>query len=114
MIDRTGVRLQKENESKIRRIAEQKALNSDYIEKAKICRKFVNDKRHAEFKALFDDALFNLKFKQLLDLPKTAKDNDEYLRRSISLISEMSLIKYIFSTPEMFFQTESKIKENEK
>jgi len=110
-MNRNELREQKEKEAKVSRQIDIDVMRADIAKKADICRRFTSDKRHAEFKALFDDLIFNQKFKQLLALPDTIKSTDEFAIKAIGLIKEMNTIKSIFYKPNVFIENDTKAEE---
>jgi hypothetical protein len=108
-MNRNQIREQKEKEAKINKQLQADELRADIERKAEICRKFTSDKRHAEFKSLFDDIIFNQRFKQLLDLADSAQSLEEWSFKSFKLVKEMKDIKNIFYKPKVFIENENKI-----
>lgn len=87
---------------------EQKELEADVKKKAEIGRRFVNDKRHADFKALIELAV-SVKRAQYETLGETVKDNDELLRKGLILTTEIKTLNWILNTPEKFIEIEAKM-----
>lgn len=114
MINRTIERKNKEMQAVIEKETRRKEFEADILKKAGICRKFVNDKRYADFKQLFNEILVNRKRMELENLPLSCKDNDQYLRQSLVLNTEIRIVREIFQTPERFFKAEEKINKGEK
>ena len=112
--NRNKVRRLKEVEAKTAKELKQKALNTDLMEKAKICRKFVNDKRHEEFKDLFQNVWFSSLLGELLALPGMVKSADEFNMKAMEKIAKMNTVTKIFSTPQVFFDAEKEILKGEK
>lgn len=87
---------------------EQKELEADVKKKAEISRRFINDKRHAEFKALIELAV-KVKQSQYETLGETVKDNDELLRKGLILTTEIKTLNWILYTPDKFIEIEAKM-----
>lgn len=100
-------------QSKNKREIERAKLVADIRKKAEISRKFINDKRHAEFRGLLEAAI-EFKRNQYEALGESAQSNDEVIRRSLVLSTEIKVIKWILTTPHKFIAAEEKIEEGEK
>lgn len=112
-MNRLERKLQKQAEANQRKEMEQKKFEADIKKKAEICRKFVNDKKYADFKELFT-SLIKQKQEEMSSLPFSAKTNDEILRRSLIIQTEINTIVKIFETPQQFFDMEKEIKGEDK
>lgn len=102
----------KEQEIKNQKEIERRELIADLKKKAEISRRFINDKRHNEYKELLEQAVA---YKRGLyeNLGDSVKTNDELIRMSLVLSTEIKTIQWILSSPHRFIQAEEKIKESE-
>ena len=92
---------------------EKQKLKADLEFKAAISRKFINDKRHADYKELLETAIA-FKRQAYEGLADSVKDNDEMIRKSLILCTEIRTIQWILNTPEKFIDMENKLKEQER
>lgn len=106
-------RTERGHELKLERDIEKQRLVADIKRKAQICRKFITDKRHAEFKDLIETAII-YKRAEYETLADSVKDNDEMIRKSIVLCTEIKTLQWVLKTPEKFINAENKIIEQEK
>jgi len=101
-----------ENIKRDRDIERQKLI-ADITHKAAISRKFINDKRHKDYKSLLETAIA-YKRDSYEGLADSVKDNDELIRKSLIICTEIRTLQWILNTPEKFIDMENKLKEQEK
>jgi hypothetical protein len=108
-MNRLERKAQKEQESQQKKVAARKEFESDIHKKAAVCRKFINDKRFADFRDLFY-SLIHQKREERESLPFSVKTQEEYAFKALIIDLEISAIKKVFETPEKFFEMDKEIK----
>jgi len=98
-------RKQHQQEIKSRKEVEQAKWVADIRHKAEVSRRFINDKRHEDYKALMDMAVA-YKRSQLETLAETVKSDDELRRQVLIISTEIKTINWILNTPEKFIKAE--------
>lgn len=92
---------------------ERKKQLDDIMHKADISRAFMADPRHKEFVAMVDSVIAMKR--EIYDvLGDTVQSNDEYLRRSLVISTEIKTLKWLLYSPQRFIATQTRILEKEK
>jgi hypothetical protein len=89
---------------------ERENLIADIKKKAAISRRFINDKRHADYKAFLEFAI-QAKQSELETLGDSVSSTDEFVKKGLVLTTEIKTIRWILSRPEKMIEFESKITE---
>jgi hypothetical protein len=91
---------------------QQKELEADIKKRAEACRRFVADKRHADYRAFWDEIREGLKG-QRDNLAEIAGTTEEYTRKALILDTKINTISWMLNTPEKFVLIDKNIKEKE-
>lgn len=86
-----------------RQTIEKKELEGDIRKKAELCRRFLADKRHKEYKEFWEGQVTGLRLQRDI-LSSSVKDNDEYLRKALILDAQITAIRWMLETPEKFIK----------
>jgi hypothetical protein len=84
-----------------------------FRKRAEICRRLINDKRHVEFKLGIEARIEEYR-REYENLGDSVKDNDELLRKSLILTTQIKALQWVLYEPYKIVGIEDKFKGEKK